>query len=49
MRVNISGENIHNFDHYRPGWDPEVSTLGGYSLNLKPLTKLWSIGVNVNF
>lgn len=49
LRINISGENIHSFDYYREGWDPEMSTLGGYNLHLKPITRLWSLGINVNF
>jgi len=49
FRVFLSGENITSFDHYYPGWDPEMTTTGGQNPSYYPITGLWSMGVNVQF
>jgi TonB-linked SusC/RagA family outer membrane protein len=49
LRAYISGENLKSFDHYYPGWDPEMTTSGGQSPSYYPVTRMWSVGVNVQF
>ncbi|WP_158856454.1 SusC/RagA family TonB-linked outer membrane protein [Lunatibacter salilacus] len=49
FRIFVSGENITSFDHYYPGWDPEMTTTGGQNPSYYPITGLWSLGVNVQF
>lgn len=49
MRIYLSGENLYTFDHYRPGWDPELETSVGSNLWVNPLTKVWSLGIHANF
>lgn len=48
-RVYISGENIKTFDRHSPGWDPEMETTGYRSSQYYPPTRLWSLGVSVQF
>ena len=51
FRIYVSGQNIYTFDNYFPGWDPEMNT-GGYGtsrVGYYPLTRLWSLGINVQF
>lgn len=46
VRLYLSGENIFTFSNYRPGWDPEINTVGnGYFF---PILKTYSFGVNIN-
>lgn len=49
FRAYISGENLRSFDNYYPGWDPEMTTSGGQSPSYYPVTRMWSVGVNVQF
>lgn len=49
FRIYVSGENLKSFDHYYPGWDPEMTTSGGQSPSYYPVTRMWSLGVNVQF
>lgn len=46
VRFYLSGENVFTFTNYRPGWDPEINTVGnGF---FYPILKTYSIGVNIN-
>jgi TonB-linked SusC/RagA family outer membrane protein len=49
FRVYLQGENVTTFDHYRPGWDPEMQISGGYNITYYPPARLWSLGINVKF
>ncbi|RIH67018.1 SusC/RagA family TonB-linked outer membrane protein [Mariniphaga sediminis] len=49
FRVYVNGENIKSFDHYYPGWDPEMTTTGGQNPSYYPITGLWSVGISVQF
>jgi TonB-dependent starch-binding outer membrane protein SusC len=46
VRFYVNGENLFTLSHFDKGWDPEmqINQTGWY-----PLTRLWLIGVNVNF
>lgn len=46
-RIYLSGQNLFTFTNYT-GFDPEVNT-GGIDLNLYPVTRTISIGVNLIF
>ncbi|HLU88891.1 MAG TPA: hypothetical protein VKZ51_03605, partial [Cyclobacteriaceae bacterium] len=49
LRVFVSGENLKSFDSYYRGWDPEMTTTGGYDPSYYPVTRMWSLGLNVQF
>ena len=46
VRLYLSGENLFTISHFNEGWDPEmgINQTGWY-----PLTRLWMIGININF
>ncbi len=44
-RVYASGENLYTFSDYRPGWDAEINTGGGYY----PILSNYTFGINVQF
>jgi TonB-linked SusC/RagA family outer membrane protein len=44
-RFYLSGENLHTFDNYRQGWDPEINT----GTNFYPILANYTFGVNVTF
>jgi TonB-linked SusC/RagA family outer membrane protein len=47
FRIYVSGENLFTFADYRPGWDPEINTVGnGF---FYPILKTYTLGVNINF
>ena len=45
VRIYFSGDNLFTYKKYRQGWDPEISTGGGYY----PILATYSFGVNLNF
>jgi TonB-linked SusC/RagA family outer membrane protein len=45
LRVYVSAENLHSFNNYRKGWDPEINTGGSYY----PVLATFTLGVNVKF
>jgi TonB-linked SusC/RagA family outer membrane protein len=47
LRIYVSGENIFTFDHFWPGWDPEISaaSAGAYY----PQVKTFNLGLNLKF
>ena len=49
FRIYASGQNILTFDNYFVGWDPEMSTGGYANSSYYPPTRLWLLGINVNF
>jgi TonB-dependent starch-binding outer membrane protein SusC len=42
LRLYVSVKNLMTFDHFREGWDPEMTT--GY-----PPVRYFNIGINTNF
>ena len=46
-RIYVSGTNLFTFTDYS-GFDPEVS-VNGIDLNTYPVTKTYSLGVNISF
>lgn len=47
VRIYITGENLFTLTNYYKNWDPEMST--GGSNRFYPLTRLYAIGVNIDF
>jgi TonB-dependent starch-binding outer membrane protein SusC len=48
-RVFINGENIHRFDNYYKGWDPEMLSMEGANGEFYPNTATYSVGIKVDF
>jgi len=46
LRVFFSGRNLHTFDHFYEGWDPEML---GHGQFFYPITSVYTFGINVNF
>jgi hypothetical protein len=42
LRLYVGIKNLFTFDHFREGWDPEMTT--GY-----PPVRYFNIGLNTNF
>lgn len=49
FRIYVSGENVKTFDNYYPGWDPEMAASGLQRPTYYAITKMWSLGLNVQF
>src|SRR5699024_6587262 len=49
FRIFINGNNIYSFNNFYPGWDPEMGTIGTQNPTYYPITRMWSLGINVNF
>lgn len=47
LRVYITGENLFTLTNYYKNWDPEMTT--GGSNRFYPLTRLFAVGVNIDF
>ncbi len=47
LRIYITGENLFTLTNYYKNWDPEMST--GGARRFYPLTKLYTVGVNIDF
>lgn len=45
LRVYADAENFLTWDHYPPGWDPEINTGGAYY----PILANYTFGVNLSF
>lgn len=44
-RIYFSGENLHTFNHYPKGWDPEMNSNGEFY----PIMCTYTLGINVTF
>ncbi|WP_236974416.1 SusC/RagA family TonB-linked outer membrane protein [Membranihabitans maritimus] len=49
FRIYLHGENLFSLNNYYPGWDPEMETRGGQAVNYYPITRVWSLGINLQF
>jgi TonB-linked SusC/RagA family outer membrane protein len=49
VRIYISGQNLHSFNSYYKGWDPEVGYSGVQNGSFYPINSIWSFGLNVRF
>jgi hypothetical protein len=49
LRIYLHAENVITFDHYYPGWDPEMVTTGTQAVSYYPITRTWSLGINLQF
>lgn len=49
VRFSISGENLFTISNFYKGWDPEMSIAQGQSNAGYPLTRLWLVGINIDF
>lgn len=45
IRFYLSAENLHSFNKYRQGWDPEINTGGAYY----PILATYTFGLNLKF
>jgi len=45
FRIYFSADNLYTFDHYYPGWDPEMNTHGYFY----PITATFTFGLNLTF
>ncbi len=45
LRLYLQAENPLCWNHYKPGWDPEINTSGNYY----PILATYTFGVNFNF
>ena len=49
FRVYVSGQNVITWNSYYTGWDPEMGTGGYANSSYYPPTRLWIVGLSVNF
>lgn len=49
LRVYIAGQNLHTFNSFYKGWDPEMSQSTGDNSSFYPITSVYSLGLNLNF
>jgi len=47
VRIYFSGENLFCFSKYPKGWDPEQTSLDGYSYY--PIVAIYTVGLNIDF
>lgn len=45
LRLYLGAENLHSFNSYRKGWDPEINSGGSYY----PILTTYTFGVNLKF
>jgi TonB-linked SusC/RagA family outer membrane protein len=45
VRIYASVENLHTFNNYRKGWDPEINSSGAYY----PILATYTFGINLKF
>ncbi|WP_446051379.1 SusC/RagA family TonB-linked outer membrane protein [Zobellia laminariae] len=45
LRMYIGAENLHSFNSYRDGWDPEINSSGSYY----PILTTYTFGLNLKF
>jgi hypothetical protein len=45
VRIYASVENLHTFNNYRKGWDPEINSGGDYY----PILATYTFGINLKF
>ncbi|SDP13757.1 TonB-linked outer membrane protein, SusC/RagA family [Mucilaginibacter sp. OK268] len=49
LRVFMGGQNLFSWNHFYPGWDPEMYQATGDGPNFYPITSVYTFGVNVKF
>lgn len=49
IRIYVSGENLHTWNKFYKGWDPENEIGTGDSPNYYPIASTYSFGLNINF
>ena len=47
VRLYVSGDNLHNFNKFYKGWDPENEIGTGDSPSFYPITAVYSFGINI--
>lgn len=47
IRVYVSGDNIHSFNKFYKGWDPENEIGSGDNPSYYPITSVYSFGLNI--
>lgn len=45
LRFYVGAENLHSFNSYREGWDPEINSSGAYY----PILTTYTLGMNLKF
>jgi TonB-dependent starch-binding outer membrane protein SusC len=48
-RIYMSGENLHNFNSFYRGWDPENEISTGDAPSYYPINTIYSLGCNIKF
>ncbi|MBD5280945.1 MAG: TonB-dependent receptor [Bacteroides sp.] len=49
LRIYVSGENLHTWNKFYSGWDPENEIGTGDAPNYYPIASTYSFGLNINF
>lgn len=49
LRLYLHAENLLAFNSYYPGWDPEMETRGTQTVSYYPITRILSLGLNIQF
>lgn len=49
FRLYLHGENLMSFNQYYRGWDPEMETKGTQTVSYYPITRVWSLGLSLQF
>jgi TonB-linked SusC/RagA family outer membrane protein len=48
-RIYVSGQNLHSFNAFYQGWDPENQIGTGDAPSFYPINAIWSVGLNLTF
>ncbi|MNR42783.1 hypothetical protein D3C85_1613350 [compost metagenome] len=49
LRLYVTGQNLHTFNSFYKGWDPEMSQSTGDNSPFYPITSVYALGLNLNF
>lgn len=49
LRIYVMGQNLHTFNSFYKGWDPEMSQSTGDNSPFYPITSVYTLGLNLNF
>ncbi|GGF67399.1 SusC/RagA family TonB-linked outer membrane protein [Wenyingzhuangia marina] len=49
LRIYVTGQNLHTFNSFYKGWDPEMSQSTGDNSPFYPITSVYTLGLNLNF
>ncbi|WP_406843413.1 SusC/RagA family TonB-linked outer membrane protein [Flavobacterium soyae] len=49
LRLYVTGQNLHTFNSFYKGWDPEMSQSTGDNSPFYPITSVYALGINLNF